>query len=76
MDSHQLKGIKRIRIRIKVISWMENTARESMGMCRDGAEIVDFSKSSSQHPHQSDKLDPDPHQFADNKPKCMEYEPI
>jgi hypothetical protein len=29
-------------------------------------------------PHQSDKLDPepDPHQFADNKPKCMEYEPI
>jgi hypothetical protein len=29
-------------------------------------------------PHQSDKLgpDPDPHQFADDKPKCMEYEPI
>jgi hypothetical protein len=29
-------------------------------------------------PHQGDKLDPDtdPHQFADNKPKCMEYEPI
>jgi hypothetical protein len=29
-------------------------------------------------PHQSDKLDPDPYpyQFADNKPKCMEYEPI
>jgi hypothetical protein len=30
-------------------------------------------------PHQSDKLDPetvpDPHQFADDKPKCMEYEP-
>jgi hypothetical protein len=24
-------------------------------------------------PHQSDKLDPDPHQFADDKPK---YEPI
>ncbi len=26
-------------------------------------------------PHQSDKLDPDqdPHQFADDKPKCMEY---
>jgi hypothetical protein len=24
----------------------------------------------------SDKLDPDPHQFAYNKPKCMEYEPI
>jgi hypothetical protein len=22
------------------------------------------------------KLDPDPHQFADAKPKCMEYEPI
>jgi hypothetical protein len=31
-------------------------------------------------PHQSDKLvpalDPDPLQFADDKPKCMEYEPI
>jgi hypothetical protein len=27
-------------------------------------------------PHQSDKLDPDLHQFADDKPKCMEYEPI
>ena len=29
------------------------------------------------HPRQSDKLDPDPdsHQFADDKPKCMEYEP-
>jgi hypothetical protein len=27
---------------------------------------------------QSYKLDPepDPHQFADDKPKCMEYEPI
>ncbi len=29
-------------------------------------------------PHQSDKLDPEPHphQLADDKPKCMEYEPI
>jgi hypothetical protein len=29
-------------------------------------------------PHQSDKLDRDldPHQFADVRPKCMEYEPI
>jgi hypothetical protein len=33
-------------------------------------------------PHQSDKmdlepdLDQDPHQFADDKLKCMEYEPI
>jgi hypothetical protein len=29
-------------------------------------------------PNQSDKLDPkpDPHQFADDKPNCMEYEPI
>jgi hypothetical protein len=30
-------------------------------------------------PHQSDKLDPEPdpdlHQFADDKPKCMEYDP-
>ncbi len=32
------------------------------------------------YPHQSDKLDlepeTDPHQFADKKPKFMEYEPI
>ncbi len=27
-------------------------------------------------PHQIDKLDPDPHNFSENKPKCMEYEPI
>ncbi len=27
-------------------------------------------------PHQSDKLYPDPHQFADDKPQCMEHEPI
>jgi hypothetical protein len=27
-------------------------------------------------PHQSHKLDPDPHQFADDKPNCMEYEPV
>ncbi len=27
-------------------------------------------------PHQSDQMDPDRHQFADDKPKCMEYEPI
>jgi hypothetical protein len=29
-------------------------------------------------PHQCDKLeaDPDPHQFADDEPKCMEYVPI
>jgi hypothetical protein len=26
--------------------------------------------------HQNDKLDPDPHQCADDKPKCMENEPI
>jgi hypothetical protein len=25
--------------------------------------------------HQSDKLDPDPHQFADAKPKCIKYVP-
>jgi hypothetical protein len=27
-------------------------------------------------PFQSDKLDPDPHQLADDKPKCVEDEPI
>jgi hypothetical protein len=27
-------------------------------------------------PHQRDKLDPDPHHFADEKSKCMKHEPI
>ena len=29
-------------------------------------------------PYQIERKDPypDPHQFADDKPKCMEYEPI
>ncbi len=27
-------------------------------------------------PPQTDKLDPDPHQFTDDNPKCMEYESI
>jgi hypothetical protein len=27
-------------------------------------------------PHQIEGQDPVPHQFADDKPKCMEYEPI
>jgi hypothetical protein len=27
-------------------------------------------------PHQRDNLDPDPQQFADDKPKCMECDPI
>ncbi len=26
--------------------------------------------------HQSNKMDPDPHKFSDDKPKCVEYEPI
>jgi hypothetical protein len=29
-----------------------------------------------QDPHQSDKLEADPDQFADDKPKCVEYGPI
>jgi hypothetical protein len=37
-------------------------------------------KNQEPNPHQNYKLDPepdpDPHQFADDKPKCMEYEPI
>ncbi len=37
-------------------------------------------KNQDPDPHQSDKLDldadPDPHQYVDDKPKCMEYEPI
>jgi len=28
------------------------------------------------HPHQYKNQDPDPYQFADDKPKRMEYEPI
>jgi hypothetical protein len=33
-------------------------------------------KNQDPDPHQNDKLDPDPYQFAHEKPKCMEYEPI
>jgi hypothetical protein len=37
-------------------------------------------KNQDPDPHQNDKLDPEPdpdmHQFADDKPKCMEYKPI
>jgi hypothetical protein len=34
-------------------------------------------KNQDPYPHRSDfKPDPDPHQFADDKPKCMEFEPI
>jgi hypothetical protein len=35
-------------------------------------------KMKNPHPDTSDNLDlkPDPHQFADDKPKCVEYEPI
>jgi hypothetical protein len=35
-------------------------------------------KNQDTDPHQIDKLDPDPdpHQFADDKAKCVEYEPI
>ncbi len=28
------------------------------------------------HPHHIDKLEPDPQQCADDKQKCMEFEPI
>ncbi len=30
----------------------------------------------SQDPDQKDKLDPDPYQFADDKPNFRDYEPI
>jgi hypothetical protein len=37
-------------------------------------------KHQDKDPHKKDmldpELDPDPHQFADDKPKCMEYEPF
>ncbi len=42
-------------------------------------EIIKIGNSfTDPHPEKSDKLDPDldPHQFADGKSKCMEYDPI
>jgi hypothetical protein len=33
-------------------------------------------KDADPDPHQGDKLDPVPHQFADDKPKYMEFESI
>jgi hypothetical protein len=40
---------------------------------------IRINKNQDPDPHQSDKLDPadpDLHQFADDKLKCMEYEPV
>ncbi len=34
------------------------------------------SKNQDPDPHRSDKLDPEPHQLAYGKSKCMEYEPF
>ncbi len=60
--SHQKTIQISIRIRIK---WKSGSASAS---------------NENPDPHQSDKLvaepDPDPLQFSDDKPKCMEYEPI
>jgi hypothetical protein len=42
--------------------------------CRSSVNILDSVVDPD--PHQSDKLDPNPQQFADDKIKCMEYEPI
>jgi hypothetical protein len=47
-----------IIIRIKKKSW----------------SVFALNKNQDPDPDQSDKLDPDMHQLADDKPKCMEYE--
>ncbi len=36
----------------------------------------DAASNKNPYPHQSEKLDPDPHLFEDDKPKCVESEPI
>jgi hypothetical protein len=60
-----------IRIHIILVTWIRIRIKKS-GFRSASNKIQD------PDPHPGDKLDPepDPHQFADDKPKCMEYEPI
>ncbi len=53
---------------------LENTENQCCGSASGSAS----NKNPDPDPdtHRSDKLEPDPHQFANEKPKCMEYEPI
>ncbi len=46
-------------------------------MCQ-GSFLLPSVGNQDSDPHQIDKLDrgPDPHHFADDKPKYMDYEPI
>jgi hypothetical protein len=53
-----------IRIRIVFVTWIRIRSASASD------------KKPDPDPHQSDKLDPDPHLFTDDKPKCMEYETI
>ncbi len=41
-------------------------------------EVISWTGNQDPDPHASGKLDPepDPHKFADDKPKCIEYEHI
>jgi hypothetical protein len=41
-----------------------------------GSETLPVSYVVDPDPHLSDKLDPDPHLIQDDKPNCMEYDPI
>jgi hypothetical protein len=57
-----LRAVLWIRIRLKLKGRIRNRIRTNVKQDPD--------------PLQSDKLDLDPHQFADDKPNCMENEPI
>jgi hypothetical protein len=50
----------------------------SAGIFKQSMGASASTKNPDQHPNQSDELDPepDPHHFADDKPKCIEYKPI
>jgi hypothetical protein len=57
--------------------WLDSgprTRKQCCGSASASNKNTDPNPQSDPHQTQSDKLDPD--QFADDKPKCMEYEPI
>jgi hypothetical protein len=63
-----------IRIRFILVTWIRIRIKYKSG------SGTASNKNQDPDPHRSDKLDPesdsDPHQFADDKSKYLEYEPI
>jgi hypothetical protein len=78
----ELSGFSESAIVFNVFSMVKLGIRKYFLQCCGSASGSASNKNPDPYPvpHRSDKLDaepnPDPHQFADDKPKCMEYRPI